>query len=203
MNIRKEIKEGKGLHWGDLEYGKKAETKERMMGCRGTGHFGTGFYVVSQDKYGDMHYDYDKQRPVYEIDLDAYKLFKPRNVNDAYKLHDALKIMNDFYVDSLINSSHYTDILEDKLTLLKKLWDVDDEDDIKIKDNYVEIMSEFINKYVKDEYEKQKINDFIDKSKNNSEDADDLFYELNDWINHFVDEYVENGRQYNRYRRSL
>ncbi|MBO7730927.1 MAG: hypothetical protein J6S67_00190, partial [Methanobrevibacter sp.] len=35
------------MHWGDLDKGIKADRREIMPG-RGTGHFGTGFYFVSQ-----------------------------------------------------------------------------------------------------------------------------------------------------------
>lgn len=35
-------------HYGDLSFGKKADTRDMMKG-RGTGHFGTGFYTVSQE----------------------------------------------------------------------------------------------------------------------------------------------------------
>lgn len=91
-----------GMHWGDLNYGKKADTRDRMGG-RGTGHFGTGFYFVSKDNYGDMNYDYDEARPIFEIDLNPYNLFKPRTNDEAYRLHDGLKDVNDAaqFIDDL------------------------------------------------------------------------------------------------------
>lgn len=82
------------MHWGDLDKGIKADKREIMPG-RGTGHFGTGFYFVSKDQYGDMHTDYDPSRPIYVLDTSSYKLYKPLDNNTAYKLHDALKYIND------------------------------------------------------------------------------------------------------------
>ena len=88
-----------GLHWGDLDKGIKAE--QRRIGLHGTGHFGTGFYLVNKDNYvdeqGRLKRDYDERRPIYEIDLDSYTLFKPRNNQDGYTLHDALKLVNKWY----------------------------------------------------------------------------------------------------------
>lgn len=82
------------MHWGDLDKGIKADKRDIMPG-RGTGHFGTGFYFVSKDQYGDMHYDYDPSRPIYVLDTSSYKLYKPLDNSTAYKLHDALKYIND------------------------------------------------------------------------------------------------------------
>lgn len=82
------------MHWGDLDKGIKADRREIMPG-RGTGHFGTGFYFVSKDQYGDMHNDYDPSRPIYVLDTSSYKLYKPLDNDTAYKLHDALKHIND------------------------------------------------------------------------------------------------------------
>lgn len=92
----------KGIHWGDLDYGRKADRKE-IMGGRGTGHFGTGFYFVSEEKYGDMHEDYNPRRPIYEIDFDKYNLFKPKTNDEAFRLHDGLKDVNDAaqFIDDL------------------------------------------------------------------------------------------------------
>ena len=95
------LNEGKAITFGDLDFAKKTDTRDMMHG-RGTGHFGTGFYFVSKDgPYGidendKLKYDYNPSRPVYEIDLDSYKLYKPRNNEVAYKLHDAFKVINSY-----------------------------------------------------------------------------------------------------------
>ena len=83
------------LHWGDLDFGKKTDTAH-MLGGRGTGHFGTGFYFVSKDKWGDFHYDYNPKRPIYELESSSYNLFKPKSVDEGNTLHDSLK-----YIDSI------------------------------------------------------------------------------------------------------
>lgn len=88
------------MHWGDLDYGKKADQRAIMSG-RGTGHFGTGFYFVNKDTFGDMHYDYNSSRPVFELDTSAYRLYKPQTNSSAYYLHDTLKMLNSLKVQDL------------------------------------------------------------------------------------------------------
>ena len=90
------------LHWGNLDYGKKTDTAH-MLGGRGTGHFGTGFYFVSKDKWGDFHYDYDPKRPIYELESSSYNLFKPKSVDEGNTLHDSLKYLNG--IKGLVNTT--------------------------------------------------------------------------------------------------
>lgn len=91
-NKKKEsIDEVYGYHYGDLDYAKKADRRE-IMGDRGTGHFGTGFYMVGTFD-PDKANGYNK-RACWEIDLDKYNMFKPKSNSQAYELHDALKEIN-------------------------------------------------------------------------------------------------------------
>lgn len=83
------LDEKSAYHYGDLDVAKKAERRVEMSGDRGTGHFGTGFYAVSQ-----LDPDGYQNRDVWEVDLDSYNLFKPKSEGEAYDLHDALKIIN-------------------------------------------------------------------------------------------------------------
>lgn len=83
-----------GYHYGDISYGKKADHRGMMAG-RGTGHFGTGFYLVSDPKRlkeGGSEY---AKRNQDVVDVSKYKLFKPNTSEDADALHDALKAIND------------------------------------------------------------------------------------------------------------
>ena len=132
----------KAITWGDLDYAKKTDTR-KMMGGRGTGHFGTGFYFVGKDgPYGiDANgkikgYDYEPSRPIYEIDLDAYNLFKPKDNDSAYKLHDTLKLINGGYEPSLdkwLTSNLNEEDLDDELYNLGwTLVDEDFDDDIDL-----------------------------------------------------------------------
>ena len=102
------LNEAKAITWGDLDYGKKTDTR-RMMGGRGTGHFGTGFYFVgAEGPYGlegSRYFDYAPNRPIYEIDLDAYNLFKPKDNGTAYKIHDNMKVINDCYREGRLDST--------------------------------------------------------------------------------------------------
>ena len=122
--VRDRLEEEKAITFGDLDYGKKAETTRVMTGGRGTGHFGTGFYFVGEngkyglDDKGNLKYDYAPNRPVYEIDLDSYKLFRPKDNDTGYKVHDALKEINDGYEPSLeewLNKDFNTEKIEDEL----------------------------------------------------------------------------------------
>lgn len=113
MKIQKNnLNEKKLMHWGNLDYGRKADRRQIMSG-RGTGHFGTGFYFVSEDKYGDMHFDYEKSRPIYEIDTSDYNLYSPKTNSDAYKLHDNLKILNQVYSKDDLISKDKIQMIED------------------------------------------------------------------------------------------
>lgn len=79
-------------HFGNLEYGRKAD-KRGIMAGRGTGHFGTGFYTI-----GSVTDDTDYNgRELWELDLTKYNLFKPRNNNAGYTLHDTLKKLNGLF----------------------------------------------------------------------------------------------------------
>ena len=84
-------------HYGDLDYAKKAETRNQFGTKRGTGHFGTGFYSVGKYEPEKVPSPYNT-RACWEIDLDKYNLFKPKSNSEAHNLHDALKYINE-YVD--------------------------------------------------------------------------------------------------------
>ena len=144
------------LHWGDLDKGIKAD-KRSIMGGRGTGHFGTGFYFVSKDNYlnkDEFKYDYDTNRPVYELDSSSYKLFTPKSNSEAYALHDALKEINRSY--DLIDTPLY-----DSDDLRRELDDVEydavygsatgeDEDDLDALFSYTDVSEEVAEKLVRD-----------------------------------------------------
>lgn len=87
MICMKFIKEEFAYHYGDLEYGKKADTRSIIKG-RGTGGFGTGFYLVGSYNPGSAG-NYSKRKH-WEVDLSKYNLFKPRSNSEAYDLHDSL-----------------------------------------------------------------------------------------------------------------
>lgn len=183
------LKEAKAITWGDLDYAKKTDTRGIQMSGRGTGHFGTGFYFVGKDgPYGldsegnIKKYDYEPSRPIYEIDLDAYNLFKPRDNDSAYKIHDAMREINNGYEPSLVDwlyKDFDIDKLEDELFQIG--WDaqdvnedIDDDLDLDIDDledlvddkeelsdeeldrryeeNYRKGVKEFIKKYGLEEY---------------------------------------------------
>lgn len=82
-----------GYHAGDLG---KAERFGNFYGSvRDTGHFGTGTYFVGEKSKLDLG-SY-KDRPLHEVDLSGYNLFKPVNANDAGILHDMLKYVNNYF----------------------------------------------------------------------------------------------------------
>jgi len=187
-HINEDLNEEKAITWGDLDYAKKTDTR-KMMGGRGTGHFGTGFYFVGKEgPYGldkdnkIKKYDYEPSRPIYEIELDNYNLYKPKDNDSAYRLHDTLKEINDGYepsLDTWLNSNFDEEALDDELfnigwTLVDEDLDDDDidldfddlddlsddsedyEDAVKEQDksldNYRKLVKEFIAKYGLEEY---------------------------------------------------
>lgn len=159
----KQLEEAKAIHWGDLDYGKKADAR-KIMGGRGTGHFGTGFYFVgAEGPYGiggSKYRDYNPKRPIYEIDLDSYNLFKPKDNDTAYRIHDNLKTINNKYNDNIdkylfkpfdkekmIDDIYYIYEQADELFkdyISKNLGLSEDEEDEKFKEFYDQKAKEFI-----------------------------------------------------------
>lgn len=85
----------KAYHFGDLSYNKKSETSTALTNAgRGTGHFGTGFYMVSYYGEDKIPANYWK-RDHWEIYLDSYNLFKPKSNGQGYRLHDAFKLLDE------------------------------------------------------------------------------------------------------------
>lgn len=83
------------------------------MGGRGTGHFGTGWYTIG--KYDPSKaYSYGK-RAAWEIDMDKYNLFKPKSNNEGYKLHDALKEINQINPDILKSKNIDTQLIKERV----------------------------------------------------------------------------------------
>ena len=128
--VRGRLEEAKAITWGDLDFAKKTDTRGIQMSGRGTGHFGTGFYFVGANGpygiNGDKFYDYEPSRPIYEIDLDAYKLFKPKDNETAYKIHDSMREINNCYepsLDAWLDKELDIDELEDELFQIG--WDAD------------------------------------------------------------------------------
>lgn len=78
-----------GYHAGDLG---KSEYYHQQGYSRGTGHFGTGTYFVGEEaKINDSTYG---GRPHHAVDFSDYNLYKIKNDEDGYKLHDQLKVID-------------------------------------------------------------------------------------------------------------
>ena len=75
-------------HAGDLG---KAESRATQGYSRGTGHYGTGTYFVSNPY--ELKYGYG-DRPVESVDPSPYNLFRPQNEDDGYTLHEFLKAVD-------------------------------------------------------------------------------------------------------------
>ena len=169
-SVKESLSEAKAITWGDLDYAKKTDTRN-MMGGRGTGHFGTGFYFVGANgPYGldgDKFYDYAPERPIYEIDLDKYKLFRPKDNEEAYKLHDAMRNINNYYSDDMYKflfTNFDSKRIEDELyrlgnKALEVYEDLDDEFDDLDLDDFEDVASD------------------LENSSKESQDARDVAYE--------------------------
>lgn len=97
-----------GKHYGDL--GKARDTNHFSISGsrRGTGHFGTGTYFVTEDYEVGPDSTYAK-RPVKTADFDDYNLAKPQTEQDGFDLHDALKQIN--YNNNPISEELYNKLL--------------------------------------------------------------------------------------------
>lgn len=83
-----------GYHAGDLG---KAETYYQQSGGRSTGHFGTGTYFVGDPKKIENYNSRDgKPAPKHIVDFTPYNLYKPRDAEEADRLHYALKLLNNY-----------------------------------------------------------------------------------------------------------
>ena len=83
-----------GYHAGDL--GKSEKYGQFAYGNRGTGHFGTGTYFVGNpEKIKGYNRRNGIDAPVEKVDFSKYNLFRPSDTDQAYKLHSALKMIND------------------------------------------------------------------------------------------------------------
>lgn len=166
--------EHKAITFGDLDYAKKTDTQDMMPG-RGSGHFGTGFYFVGKDgpygiKDNKLVYDYNEKRPVYEIDLDKYNLYKPQSNSKAYELFDALRNINRNFKPNIDYSFDENKEEEIKNELYKLGSDLDDpyeyldSENINLEDNINldELDESLTQKEFNDKY-KQEVFNFIDK----------------------------------------
>lgn len=92
-----------GYHSGDLGYGQ--DTAAGRMGGRSTGHFGTGVYFTSSKELSSSG---RTDRPVQQIDLSKYNLYKPSTNETAQILFDGLKSVNK-YAGNLKNENALRD----------------------------------------------------------------------------------------------
>lgn len=151
------INESKAITFGDLAFGKKTDTRNRMKG-RGTGHFGTGFYFVGANGpyglNGKDFYDYNPSRPIYEIDLDAYKLYRPKDNEAGYNLHKYLKVLNDSYSndikDSLFKHFSANRLISDMYQVGMKVVRIADRDEETFDETFNKLYAQEMVKFIKD-----------------------------------------------------
>lgn len=83
-----------GYHAGDL--GKAESYGQFAYGKRDTGHFGTGTYFVGDPKQIEGYNSRNGiPAPIEQVDFSKYNLFTPKDTEEAYDLHSALKMIND------------------------------------------------------------------------------------------------------------
>lgn len=87
------IFENVGYHYGDLGKARDTNYFSIMSGRRSTGHFGNGTYFFGK-KQEENGYFTRKDRPIHKIDFSEYKLYKPKDKEEAYILHEGLKAIN-------------------------------------------------------------------------------------------------------------
>lgn len=139
-----------GYHYGDL--GNKADRRNNF-GSRNSGGFGTGTYFVStpisQRKDGGAY----KNRPEHKIDFSKYNLFRPRNNEEAYKLHNALLTFNNMESDFKETPPTWDEVLTEFEKMSNEYWAplnaLDDEDySTPVKLNKKPLL-QYIKKYIR------------------------------------------------------
>lgn len=91
-------------HAGDLGFGRDTALG-RIDGSRGSGHLGTGGYVLSKPPTTGSGLE---GREVHKIDLGKYNLFKPKGREEGMNLHSTLRKVNDL-VDSIEDGAKWSD----------------------------------------------------------------------------------------------
>ena len=115
-----------GYHAGDL--GKAEALSQQGLG-RDTGHFGTGTYFVG-DKEAINGYNKrnGKDAPIETVDFEKYNLFKPKNAEDGFALHDFLRGVDGYWdrdADA-VNTMEEYEALQEKLSEL--VYDIESEE---------------------------------------------------------------------------
>ena len=137
-----------GYHYGDLG---KADYKHQF-GDRNTGGFGTGTYFVgtpvSQRKDGGSY----KNRPEHVVDFSKYNLFRPRNNEQAYRLHDALLAINNMSVNIKHIPQKWDDVLDEFDEVTKEYYAplnaLDDDDYTTPVKLNKKALAQYIRKYI-------------------------------------------------------
>ena len=137
-----------GYHYGNLG---KADYKHQF-GDRNTGGFGTGTYFVgtpvSQRKDGGSY----KNRPEHVVDFSKYNLFRPRNNEQAYRLHDALLAINNMSVNIKHIPQKWDDVLDEFDEVTKEYYAplnaLDDDDYTTPVKLNKKALAQYIRKYI-------------------------------------------------------
>ena len=115
-----------GYHAGDL--GKSESLRQQGLG-RDTGHFGTGTYFVGNKASIDGYNTRDgKPAPVETVNFGKYNLFKPKNAQDGFILHDFLRGVDGYWNrdTDAVNTMEEYEILQEKLSEL--VYDIESEE---------------------------------------------------------------------------
>ena len=134
-----------GYHAGDL--GKAEALSQQGLG-RDTGHFGTGTYFVgnrvSLDGYNTRN---GKAAPIETVNFAEYNLFKPKNAEEGFALHDFLRGV-DGYLDrdaDAVNTMEEYESLQEKLREL--VYDIEDDtfgETDPNKESWLAVENEFV-----------------------------------------------------------
>lgn len=91
-DIRYSLSDNKGYHYGDLGKARDTNFFSMRSSRRSTGHFGHGTYFLgNKENVGSSS---KGSRTLQEVDFSDYNLFKPLIENQAWRLHDGLKAIN-------------------------------------------------------------------------------------------------------------
>jgi len=137
--VPEQTKEGLGYRAGEIR--KSESLFNQATSFRGTGHFGTGVYFFGNKQSRGFEGYVEKGRPVHEIDISDYNLYKPDTETEAKQLHKFLKHINQYISDPEGKEDYLSKIMTtSRLGLLDIFKDIDMDNE--------EFMENFINDFL-------------------------------------------------------
>lgn len=146
-----------GYHAGDLGKSRVDDYAGQSYG-RDTGHFGFGTYFVGNTD--NFNYSGYADRNIETVEFDNYNLFTPRTEQQAFDLHNALRVLDGFAQD-YSEFSRFTNRTFDHSEEDEKVWNEQYYITKQAVDDADGVAWDLFNGYEIDEAQKKRIDDYI------------------------------------------